>query len=122
MVCKFRNLCNCFSKGDFYDEKHYASLFSWNDYKYACNKNAACGKKKIDVNIFARSVSDAGTVIENEKLDALLLGPQVRFMSQQFKEKVEGSNTRVAEINMSDYGMMNVDRVLNFAMETMAEV
>lgn len=79
-------------------------------------------KKKIDVNIFARSVSDAGTVIENEKLDALLLGPQVRFMSQQFKEKVEGSNTRVAVINMSDYGMMNGDRVLNFAMETMAEV
>lgn len=82
----------------------------------------AAKRKKIYVNIFARSVSDVGTVIENEKLDALLLGPQVRFMSQQFKEKVEGSNTRVAVINMSDYGMMNGDRVLNFAMETMAEV
>lgn len=77
----------------------------------------AAKANNLEVNIFARSASEAETIIENEKLAAILLGPQVRFMLQQFKEKVEQYHTPVAVINMSDYGMMNGEKVLQFAME-----
>lgn len=76
-------------------------------------------EKNIDANIFAVSASEADIKLEDadHPVDVLLLGPQVRFMENQFKEKVASKNIPVAVINMSDYGMMNGENVLNTALE-----
>ncbi|MBS7577032.1 MULTISPECIES: PTS sugar transporter subunit IIB [unclassified Enterococcus] len=76
-------------------------------------------EKGIEANIFAVSASEADIKLEDAEhpVDVLLLGPQVRFMENQFKEKVASKNIPVAVINMSDYGMMNGENVLKTALE-----
>lgn len=79
--------------------------------------------QNIEAEIFALSASEADGRLEdsNDPVDVLLLGPQVRFMEAQFKEKVAGKNIPVAVINMSDYGMMNGENVLKEALKLMGD-
>ncbi|BDR58484.1 PTS sugar transporter subunit IIB [Xylocopilactobacillus apicola] len=70
-------------------------------------------EKNIDVKIFATSSSDADSKLETEHPDVLMLGPQVRYMLDDFKKRV---SIPVEVINMQDYGMMNGAKVLDQAM------
>lgn len=81
----------------------------------------AAEAKGIDVDIFAVSASDVDTNLENKSVDVLLLGPQVRFMKDQFESKLSDKNIPVDVINMSDYGMMNGENVLNQALFLIGE-
>lgn len=81
----------------------------------------AAEAKGIDVDIFAVSASDVDTNLENKSVDVLLLGPQVRFMKDQFESKLSDKNIPVDVINMSDYGMMNGENVLNQALSLIGE-
>ena len=69
----------------------------------------------IDSDIFAVSASEANHYLENKKIDVLLLGPQVRFMQNQFAEKLAPKGIPLDVINMQDYGMMNGAKVLEQA-------
>lgn len=69
-------------------------------------------KNSIDVNIFAVSANEADEHIRNSDISLLLLGPQVKFMKNGFIEKTKDKNIPVDVINMSDYGMMNGEKVL----------
>lgn len=75
----------------------------------------AADKEGYDAEIFAVSASEADQIFEERKVDLLLLGPQVRFMLKQFEEKLAPVNIPVEVINMTDYGMMNGERVLKNA-------
>ncbi len=81
----------------------------------------AAEAKGIDVDIFAVSASDVDTNLENKSVDVLLLGPQVRFMKDQFESKLSDKNIPVDVINMSDYGMMNGENVLNQVLSLIGE-
>ena len=48
-------------------------------------------------------------------MDVVLLGPQVRYLLDGFKEKLAPSVTPIDVIPMTDYGMMRGDKVLEFA-------
>jgi PTS system cellobiose-specific IIB component len=48
--------------------------------------------------------------------DILMLGPQVRYLEGNFKEKLD---IPVEVINMQDYGMMNGEKVLKEALTSM---
>jgi len=52
-----------------------------------------------------------------EHPDVLLLGPQVRYLEGDFKAAL---SIPVAVINMSDYGLMKGDRVLQTALDLKA--
>lgn len=78
-------------------------------------KNAAQAEK-IEVNIFAISANDVDFNIEKENIDVILLGPQVRFMKDQFERKVLNKEIVVDVINSQDYGMMNGKKVLHTAL------
>lgn len=67
-----------------------------------------------DINIFATAAADADNKIESENPDVLMLGPQVRYMLDEFKQKVDFP---VDVINMQDYGMMNGKGVLQTALD-----
>ena len=72
----------------------------------------AAEAKGMEADIFATSASDADQQIESKNVDVLLLGPQVRFMKAQFEKKLEPKGIPLDVINMSDYGMMNGEKVL----------
>ena len=70
----------------------------------------------VDAEIFATGASDADNQLENKKIDCVLLGPQVRFMEGQFKEKVAPKGIGVEVIDMKAYGMMDGETVLKQAL------
>ena len=69
----------------------------------------------LDTDIFAVSASDADNHLASKDVDVLLLGPQVRFMKNQFEEKLAPKGIPLDVINMQDYGMMNGAKVLEQA-------
>ncbi|MEG1503847.1 MAG: PTS sugar transporter subunit IIB [Enterococcus sp.] len=75
----------------------------------------------LESDIFAVSASEAETKLEDtdKPVDVLLLGPQVRFMKNQFETKLEPKGIPVDVIDMKDYGMMNGEAVLNTALNLM---
>ncbi len=81
---------------------------------------AAAKEKGLDIDIWA--VPDA-SVAENwakdPNIDVILLGPQIRFRLAATEKLVDGK-VPVAVINMMDYGTMNGAKVLDTALETIA--
>ncbi|EOK9338615.1 PTS sugar transporter subunit IIB [Escherichia coli] len=67
----------------------------------------------LEVNISALAIAEAKGKIKNNEVDVVLLGPQVRFQ----KPEIEA----VAVIEMKDYGTMNGQAVLEFAMKLLQE-
>lgn len=79
----------------------------------------AATEKNIEADIFAVAAGDADNSLAAKDVNVLLLGPQVRFMLKQFQDKVKPMGIPVDIINMSDYGMMNGEKVLARAEELM---
>jgi PTS system cellobiose-specific IIB component len=79
----------------------------------------AADAQGIDADIFAVSASDADNNLANKPVDVLLLGPQVRFMKNDFEKRLEPKGIPLDIINMADYGMMNGEKVLQQALELM---
>lgn len=77
----------------------------------------AAEKQGVETDIFAVSSAEAESMIEKKPVDVLLLGPQVRFMKDQFEKSLADKNIPVEVINMSDYGMMNGENVLQQALK-----
>ena len=56
-----------------------------------------------------------------EAPDILLLGPQVRYLLNKMKALYEPQGTRVAVIDMRDYGMVNGANILQSALKLLEE-
>ncbi|WP_099223783.1 PTS sugar transporter subunit IIB [Listeria costaricensis] len=80
----------------------------------------AAEAKQLDAKIFAVAAAEADQALSENDVDVLLLGPQVRFMEGQFKEKLTPAGIPCAVIDMADYGMMNGEKVLAKAEQLMA--
>lgn len=72
----------------------------------------AATDKGIEATIWA--VGDAESNTEVQKADIVLLGPQVRFLEANMKEKVNNEKP-VMVIDMASYGTMNGAKVLDTA-------
>lgn len=77
----------------------------------------AAEEQGIETDIIAIGASEVDNELAAKDVDVLMLGPQVRFMKDQFEEKVEGKNIPVEVINMQDYGMVNGEKVLKAALD-----
>lgn len=79
---------------------------------------AAAKEKDLEAEIFAVSATEADERLAdtNAPVDVLLLGPQVRYMQNEFETKL---TIPVAVIDMRDYGTMNGEVVLKTALELM---
>ena len=78
-------------------------------------KDAAV-KNNIDVDIFAVSAVEAEEHFNKKNIDAVLLGPQIRFMKAKFEEKTKKLGIGLNVIPMVDYGTMNGEKVLKDAL------
>jgi len=68
----------------------------------------------IDAEVFATSAADADAKLEEKHPDVLMLGPQIRYLEEQFDNRLD---IPVEVINMQDYGMMNGKKVLEEAVK-----
>ncbi|MBF0777299.1 PTS sugar transporter subunit IIB [Streptococcus cuniculi] len=80
----------------------------------------AASDKGIEVNIWAVPISEVADEVANKTIDVLLVGPQVKFMLDEYKENYE-PDIKVGDINMVDYGTMNGANVLDFALKLLGE-
>ncbi|MBA9028655.1 PTS sugar transporter subunit IIB [Peribacillus huizhouensis] len=74
-------------------------------------------EKGIDADVMALSSNEATKLLAKEKVDVLLIGPQVRFMKSKFEKIVADAHIPVAVIDMKDYGKMDGEKVLATALE-----
>lgn len=79
-------------------------------------RNAA-KTKGLDAHIFAVSASEVEDVLEDREVDVMLLGPQVKFLTEDLSSKLKGTNTVIDSIHIQHYGMMNGEKVLEQAEE-----
>lgn len=79
---------------------------------------AAAETAGVEATIFAVPVSEVESEMNQRSVDVLLVGPQVRFMLDDYKGKYE-PQTKVADINMMDYGTMNGANVFQTALKLM---
>ena len=81
------------------------------------NKMKAAAKEKgIEINIDTLPVSECSSVID--KVDIVLLGPQVRFQKPQVDALVKG-RIPVEVIDMRLYGTMNGKAILDQVLKTL---
>lgn len=80
----------------------------------------AAEEQGVETKIWAVPVSEADTEVATKTIDVLLLGPQVKFLLKEYKEKFE-PEIKVDAINMADYGLMNGAKVLETAFKMMEE-
>ena len=78
-------------------------------------------EKGLNAEIFANSANEADKTLASKDVDVLLLGPQVRFMKSQFEKIVADKNVPVDVIDMRDYGMVNGEKVLQMALDLIAD-
>lgn len=72
--------------------------------------------KKEEIKIKAISGNDIKSYIDDA--DILLLGPQVSYLQPDYEKQFGGENGIPVEvINSVDYGTMNGEKVLNWAIE-----
>ena len=79
---------------------------------------AAAKEQGIEVAIQAKSVTDAANEID--KVDVLLLGPQVGYQKGEM-ETLAAGRIPVEVIDMRDYGTMNGKAVLATALKLLGE-
>ncbi len=79
----------------------------------------AAKEKNFTGEIFAISSSEFESNLENKDLGVVLLGPQVRFLKDDYTKKAAVKNVPVDVINMADYGLMNGEKVLDQALALM---
>lgn len=72
----------------------------------------AARMKKKDVEVFASSSAEFENNLANKHLDAILLGPQARFLKESFGKMAQEKGVPLDVINMIDYGLMKGDKVL----------
>lgn len=73
----------------------------------------AAEEKGLDVTINATSEADLSNHLD--RLDVILIGPQVRYLSSKIIEKAEPYQIKVDVIDGMHYGMMNGTKVLEQA-------
>lgn len=75
-------------------------------------------RTNVDARIWATGEALADEHIP--KADIILLGPQISYLLEKVKDRAP--NIPVELINMTDYGTMNGDNVLKFAIEKLENI
>ncbi|WP_125764108.1 PTS sugar transporter subunit IIB [Companilactobacillus hulinensis] len=78
----------------------------------------AATKDGIEVEIFATGAASAEYDVSQRHPDVIMVGPQIRFLEKEFKEKF---SMPVEVIGMHDYGTMNGEKVLKRSLELISD-
>lgn len=73
-------------------------------------------KSGVECNIAAYSSSKLDGIID--EMDCVLLGPQLSFRLDKFKQSYPEHAAKISVINSMDFGMLNGDKILKEAIES----
>ncbi|MBL4932729.1 MULTISPECIES: PTS sugar transporter subunit IIB [Clostridium] len=76
--------------------------------------------KEQGIEVWINAVAESELRNYEDQIDILLLGPQVRFLLNKLKAKMEPKGVPVDVINTIDYGTMNGAKVLKFALDKLS--
>lgn len=71
--------------------------------------------QNLNYTVKAIASTEAITYAKEEDVDVILLGPQVKFMQNTFKQELAEKNIPIEMIQPVDYGTMNGPKVLEQA-------
>lgn len=71
----------------------------------------------LEVEVKAFSLTEMDEIYDREHPDCILIGPQVRFVYEETKNKYNLLKTPVGLIDAKDYGMINGEKVLKQAVQ-----
>ncbi len=80
----------------------------------------AADEHNLPVVVDAYSASKLSEIIANDTPDCILLGPQVKHMSKQVEGEY-GASIPVGVIDSADYGALDGERVLKYAIVLMKQ-
>lgn len=69
-------------------------------------------KHNLDIEVKAYPVRNLEKILEEKNPDCVLLGPQVRHLLDDTKNRVKSYDIPVGVIDSADYGMMDGEKVL----------
>ena len=72
--------------------------------------------KNREIEVEIRATAETKFKEYENDTDILLLGPQVGYLLDKFKEKYSKNGIKIAMIDSVDYGMMNGNKVLEYAL------
>ncbi len=85
----------------------------------AADMQKAADKHNLPISVKAFPHGKLGEIIENDRPDAILLGPQVKYLLKETEERYGKSGIPIMVIDSGDYGMMNGEKVLKTAIAKM---
>lgn len=86
----------------------------------AAMMQASANQHRLPIEIVAYPQRELEVVLKNHTLpDAILLGPQARYMLKETKEKFAYLEIPIIMIDQEDYGMLNSEKVLKQAIMAM---
>lgn len=71
----------------------------------------------LPIEVKAHPHNQLDEIIASDRPDCILLGPQVKYLYQETLHKFGESGIPIAVIDAGDYGMMNGEKVLKFAVK-----
>ena len=74
----------------------------------------------VEAKIWAVSLSEVDENVKNNNIQAILVGPQVKFVVKQLKAKFE-PEIIISDIAMVDYGRMDGEKVLSQTLSMIGE-
>lgn len=82
----------------------------------------SANRHKLPIEVIAYPHGKLPSVIEKEALpDAILLGPQVKYLLEETKQRFSDLDIPIMMISQEDYGLLNSDKVLKQALLSMKE-
>jgi len=76
---------------------------------------------KLPIEVKAFSDSKMSQIVQEYDPDVILLGPQIKYKLKETEDKYIPMGIPVALINLEDYGQVNGERVLKFAIKLMKD-
>jgi len=75
--------------------------------------------RKLDIDVVAVPINDF--LLEDRPTDILLLGPQIDYMFEEMKLEYQDKAVTIGCINTLDFGLMNGEKVLDFALDLLED-
>ena len=83
----------------------------------ASNMQDVANQHNLPIKVAAFPHNKLEEIISEDRPDCILLGPQVKYMYEETVEQFGSQGIPIAVIDQGDYGMMNGEKVLDFALK-----
>ena len=87
----------------------------------ASNMQSVANDHQLPIKVAAFPHDKLTDIIEEDRPDCILLGPQVRYMYDETVTKYGNEGIPISVIDQGDYGMMNGENVLKSAIKLIKE-